>query len=276
MKEEATVVPIQEKKVNFYGDEIVAVLVEVKGQRQVYVPLRPLCEFLGLSWSSQLQKVKQDEVLVDAMSSVLFSNTEVGQRYTVVCLALEFLPGWLFGITTSRVRADLQAKITRYRRECYRVLWQAFQTDIATMISTEGEEISSSTMELMQIRDMGFAIARMAEQQLVQEQKLIATNKRLDVAGAIISRMDGRLTEVERRLSPPQYVTDEMASEIMLAVKALAEQLSRQDKSKNHYQAVYAEIYRRYRAASYTQIRIEKYEDVMQFLADWQKNRGEE
>jgi len=276
MKEEITVVSIQEKKVDFYGDEIVAVLAEVEGQRQVYVPIKPLCDYLGLAWSSQLQRLKRDEVLADALNNVSLMDAEVGQRYTVVCLALEFLPGWLFGITTSRVRADLQAKITRYRRECYRILWQAFQTDIATMMSTEGEELPSSTMELMQIRDMGLAIARMADQQLVQEQKLIATNKRLDVAGAIITRMDGRLTEVERRLSPPQYVTDEMASDIMLAVKALAEQLSKHDKSKNHYQAVYAEIYRRYRAASYTQIRIEKYEDVMQFLADWQKNIGEE
>jgi len=51
--ESTALVPIEEKKVNFYGDEITAVLIEINGQRQVYVPVRPLCEYLGLTWSSQ-------------------------------------------------------------------------------------------------------------------------------------------------------------------------------------------------------------------------------
>ena len=64
MSEEKALVPIQEKTVNFYGDQIIAVLVEVNGQREVYVPVRPICEYLGLTWSAQLQRMKRDEVLV--------------------------------------------------------------------------------------------------------------------------------------------------------------------------------------------------------------------
>ena len=54
--------------------------------------------------------------------------THVGhrQRYTMIGLQLEFLPGWMFSFTPKRVRADLQEKIKRYRRDCYRVLWEAF------------------------------------------------------------------------------------------------------------------------------------------------------
>ena len=33
--ESTALVPIEEKKVNFYGDEITAVLIEINGQRQV-------------------------------------------------------------------------------------------------------------------------------------------------------------------------------------------------------------------------------------------------
>jgi hypothetical protein len=270
--ESTALVPIEEKKVNFYGDEITAVLIEINGQRQVYVPVRPLCEYLGLTWSSQYMRLKRDDVLAEAVSSVLIMRTEVGQRYEVVCLQLEFLPGWLFGISTSRVRPDLQAKIKRYRRECYRVLWQAFQADVLSLVDQGVIETTPATASLLHIRDMGLAIARMAEQQLEQEQRLVATNKRLDVAGAIINQMDLRLGEVERRINPPQYVTDEMATAITLAVKALAEELSRHDPSKNHYQSVYIEIYRRFRAPSYDRIRIDRYEAVMNFLEDWQKS----
>ncbi len=79
---------------------------------------------------------------------------------------------------------------------------------------------------------MGLAIARMAEQQMEMEQRL---NTRLDRAAAFVGSMDRRLRVVESRLSPPQYVTDEQATDIMLAVKALAEQLSLHESSKNHY-----------------------------------------
>ena len=275
MSDESTaLVPIQEKQVNFYGDEITAVLVEVNGKRQVYVPVRAICEYLGLTWSSQFMRLKRDEVLAEALTSVLIMRTEVGQRYEVTCLQLEFLPGWLFGISTSRVRPDLQAKITRYRRECYKVLWRAFEADMLSLVDqgviTIDATATPTEISLIQVRDMGLAIARMAEQQLEQEQRLAATNKRLDVAGAIVNQMDKRLGEVERRISPPNYVTDEMATSITLAVKALAEELTRHDPSKNHYQSVYMEIYRRFRAPGYERIRIDKFEDVMKFLEDWQ------
>ncbi|MCZ7672384.1 MAG: phage antirepressor N-terminal domain-containing protein [Chloroflexi bacterium] len=49
-----TLVPIEQKQVVFYDDEIIAVLVQLKGAEKVYVPVRPICEFLGVSWTGQL------------------------------------------------------------------------------------------------------------------------------------------------------------------------------------------------------------------------------
>jgi P22_AR N-terminal domain len=97
MSDESTALaPIEEKRVNFYGDEIEAVLVEINDQREVYVPVRPICEYLGLTWSSQYMRLKRDDVLAEALSSVLIMRTEVGQRYEVVCLQLEScLDGYL-------------------------------------------------------------------------------------------------------------------------------------------------------------------------------------
>ena len=83
--DQQALVPTAVRQVNFHGDVITVVLVEERGRRQVYVLLRPLCQYLGLSWSSQLQRLREDDVLSEATTSVLLSNTEVGhrQRYTV-------------------------------------------------------------------------------------------------------------------------------------------------------------------------------------------------
>lgn len=122
--DQQALVPTAVRQVNFHGDVITVVLVEERGRRQVYVLLRPLCQYLGLSWSSQLQRLREDDVLSEATTSVLLSNTEVGhrQRYTMIGLQLEFLPGWMFSFTPKRVRADLQEKVKRYRRDCLHVL----------------------------------------------------------------------------------------------------------------------------------------------------------
>ncbi|MEP6828050.1 MAG: hypothetical protein ABJA10_08240, partial [Aestuariivirga sp.] len=47
---EVAIVPIREQEVEFYGD----ILPAVEGpDAQIYVPLRPICLFLGLDWAGQ-------------------------------------------------------------------------------------------------------------------------------------------------------------------------------------------------------------------------------
>jgi hypothetical protein len=44
-------VPIEVCTVEFYGDEITGALVRVGDQPTIYVPIRPICDYLGLAWS---------------------------------------------------------------------------------------------------------------------------------------------------------------------------------------------------------------------------------
>ena len=75
MADEVVLNPIDARTVDFYGDQILAVLVPVQDQEEIYVPLRPLCEYLGLNWSGQLQRLRRDEVLGPALQSVCVTHT---------------------------------------------------------------------------------------------------------------------------------------------------------------------------------------------------------
>src|SRR6266567_1470830 len=260
MSEEQALVPQTLREVNFYGDSLPIAVVN----NEAFVALRPIVEYLGMSWGSQRLRLLRDEVLTRHSTTIKMTSAD-GRQREMLCLQLEFLPGWLFGITPSKVKPELAPKLTRYREECFQVLWRAFQDEL---IQTQDLATAAPT-SLIQIREMGLAIARMAEQQMEIEQRL---NTRIDRAAAVVGNIQRQLSVVERRLSPPEYVTDEMATNIALAVKALAEAFSRRDPRKNHYQSVYVEIYRRFRAPSYDRVRIDKYEDVMKFLEDWQKS----
>ena len=71
------------------------------------------------------------------------------------------------------------------------------------------------------------------------------------------------------RLHPSAYITDEQAAEVQSAVTAVALALTKRDPSKNHFQSIHAELHRRFKAKSYSLIRVEQYPAVLAFLETW-------
>lgn len=271
-EETKALVPIEEKQVDFYGDDITAALVETsdEGQSEIYVPLRPICDYLGLDWSAQYRRTRRHPVLAKTINSVAMTATGLpgvgkGQR-ELICIKLEHLPGWLFGIDPTRVKVELQDKILRYQEECFKVLWQAFQSDAFSMVERQAPAPNGT---LVQIREMGLAIAQMAEQQMELERNVNLAHSRLDKAVIAFKNLDQRLSTVEKKLNPGTKITDEQAAEVSMAVKALAEYLKSKDASKNHYQAAFGELYRRFGVSSYKNIRADQFEAVIKFLEDW-------
>jgi hypothetical protein len=256
---------IEQKTVIFYEDEITAVVVDAGGERVVYVPLRPICDYLGLAWSSQLQRTRNDPVLSSEATSVLIatqksSDSAFGPKTSaMICLPLDMINGWLFGINANRVREDLRDRLTRYQRDCYRVLAQAFQSPAA-------RPDASST--LMQVRELGRAIMQMAEEQIEFDRRLAVQEGRMEQAAVVVGDLRRRVSAVEQKLSPGRAVTDEQASQVSDAVKAVA--LAAGKKSgRPEFSAVYAELYRRFGITSYKLLPARRFEEAMKFLTGW-------
>lgn len=87
---------------------------------------------------------------------------------------------------------------------------------------------SPQEASLLQVREMGLAIVRMAEEQLIFDKRLTMAEGRLDQVATIVGDMSKRLTAVEQRLAPGEPVTDEQASQLSQAVKAVALKLGEQ------------------------------------------------
>ena len=61
---EKALVPVQQKEVEFYGDELTAVRSE---DGTIYIPIRPVCRLLGLNWDGQRRRIQRDPVLVSVI-----------------------------------------------------------------------------------------------------------------------------------------------------------------------------------------------------------------
>jgi hypothetical protein len=302
----AALVPIEEKTVDFYGDQITASLVEIGEEQVVYVSLRPICEHLGLSWSAQLQRIRRDEVLNESLISVFITNTEIGQRgkgrRELISMPLKLLPGWLFGLDAKRVKPELKEKIIRYRRECYDVLWKAFQEEALNAANVgrftqQGRTVNwrEPNTVLMQIRQQALAMAKLAEEQMEIEAKAIDAldqahyaHLRIDEFYQFVNGFDQRVGEIEQRVGdteqrvgdieqlvrPGAIITEAQASVIVNTVKALAEYLTTKEPGKNHYQGIFGELYRLFQVGEYRRIKQSDYAEVLAFLDEWQRKAG--
>ena len=155
-----SLIPIEQREVDFYGDDIPAVIIE---GGEVYVPVRPICQYLGVQWSAQSKRIKRDPILSESIVSVSVMDTQGDppQRRTMTCLPLDYLNGWLFGINANRVKPELKEQLLRYQRECYRVLAKHFAQ----------REATPGTATLAHVRDMSLAIATLAQEQMEFEQQ---------------------------------------------------------------------------------------------------------
>ena len=282
---------MEEKQVDFYGDEITAALVEVvPGQEtQVYVPIRPICDYLGLSWAGQRERILRDEVLTEEFKGVRVTRTpSAGKRSTggvqeALSLPLKLLPGWLFGIDPSRVKPELKEKIIRYRRECYRVLSQVFQAETAAVTELDEVDLFSQDISpnppnpvLVQIREQALAMARFAEQQIQAEQRLNAHDQMFEQVKDAFRHIRQRMDAVERVVRPGDIISDTQAAEISIKVRGLAEYLTSKlgpidSAGKVHYQSIFGELQRRFGVTSYKLIPQRDYTEVLAFLNDWRK-----
>lgn len=260
MSQDKAIVPTEQRSIDFYGDELIVISLE----GEPYIPIRPICDFLGLSWSGQSERIRRDAVLSEATATVRVTRTEGNRQVSreLLCLPLDYLNGWLFGVNAGRVKEGLRERLIRYQKDCYRVLAQAFQ----------GSAVVSPTSPLVQIRDMALAIATMAEQQMLLEGRVTTTETRLDKAAVVVGDLSKRLGRLESRLAPGAYITDEQAAEISQRVKALAGRLQEQTPGKNYYQSIFGELYRRFNVSGYKLIRQNQYAEVIAFLEEWRRS----
>jgi hypothetical protein len=257
------IVPRRAEVVDFYGDPIPAVQA---ADETIYVPVRAISDNLGLDWPSQYKRLKRDEVLAEALRSVQIQTADRGAR-AMVCLPLNLLPGWLFGLSESRVRADLQDKIKRYRRECFDVLWNAFKggvvADSQALAPLSGAEMALEIAE---------AVAALARQQVELESRY---NTMADYMRSFVRetrdhqrQTDGRLTALELKVGDATSISEEQAAELALAVKAVGQALAAQG-DKSGYGRVYGELYRRYSISSYKRLPAAQYEACLAWLHGW-------
>jgi hypothetical protein len=117
----------------------------VKYEEQPFVPMKPVVEGMGLSWSTQYQKIakcgtKFNYVDIDIVASD-------GKKRQMACIPLKKLNGWLFSINPEKVKPELRETISLYQEECFQALYNYWHKGAAikpkTLPQVQPEEIEN-------------------------------------------------------------------------------------------------------------------------------------
>ena len=89
------------------------------------VPIKPICEALGINHSNQIAKVQKDEIL-GSVGVLSTSTGNDGKQYEMLCLPYMFALGWLFSINPKNVKEEARENVIKYKLECYTALFNHF------------------------------------------------------------------------------------------------------------------------------------------------------
>lgn len=80
---------------------------------------------MSIDWESQRQRINRDYTLKEGTGVIPVPSASGIQN--TICLPIEMINGFLFGIDDSRIKDPLvQANIRKYKRECYKVSYNHF------------------------------------------------------------------------------------------------------------------------------------------------------
>jgi len=150
--------------VNFRGDDLYG----FKQDDGTFLALKPMVEAMGLNWSGQEQRVKRDPVLSEGIC-VMHIPFGRGGAQDCVCIKLELVNGWLFGIDSSRIKdEEVRQKVITYQRECYQVLYEHFADSRKGISDIEGgpDELPSTNERLRLVTEARQTFSQMAAREM--------------------------------------------------------------------------------------------------------------
>lgn len=132
------------------------------------VPIRPICEALGVDFAGQSVKLKEHPILsstVDLRSMVAAD----GKNREMLCLPIRYVFGWLFTINPANVNEEVREALISYQHECYDALYNHF-------FGSQKRQLEQNQIEITLLEEL----ADLNQQQQQLKQTISEKRKKLD------------------------------------------------------------------------------------------------
>lgn len=105
------------------------------------IPIKPICEALGIDYSTQLKKIKEDEDWSSVMGLSPTTGAD-GKIYEMCCISKKYILAWLLSINPANVKPEARQAVREYRNLCYDILYNYFFGNQEKIIEQNKVELS--------------------------------------------------------------------------------------------------------------------------------------
>jgi uncharacterized coiled-coil protein SlyX len=177
--------------IEFDGDTLPAVILDGEG---VAIPIRTICQALGLDVQSQSDRLREHDVLADGLRVVRVPRGR--QLRPVMALLHRFIPFWLATIVPSQVKPAVRAKLVRYQLELVDVLALLYGGDVQSRQPTAVDpaaapiqrQITEALLEIRLLRDA------LLEAQNQADSRLTLHERRIDAIEDVLGELQDQFT----------------------------------------------------------------------------------
>lgn len=127
-------------------------IITVDRDGEVFVPIKPVCDAIGIDVDAQRNKLNADEFF-NSVTAIITATGADGKRYEMYCIRLRDVYGWLATINPGKVAPEAREAVARYRRECYD---EIYEYSIRSMQRT----IEANNAEMVLLQKINSAIIR--------------------------------------------------------------------------------------------------------------------
>lgn len=136
----------------------------VASEREQLVAVKPVCEILGVNYTTQVEKLKAHPIFGSVIPLRGTTGAD-GKTYQMLCIPLQFFPGWLFSINPDNVKEEARENLIKYQLECNKVLFDFFFSRVdfsrkKEVAVTKAKEICDEKAEQLQIAKSELKVAQ--------------------------------------------------------------------------------------------------------------------
>lgn len=117
-----------------------------------WVPLKPLCEGLGLNWAGERSRLKNDAKFTGRFWRMKGTD---GKGRDFLCLPLYQLSGWLFSLNTGRVRKEMKGPLEAFQRESMEALFSHWLPAAKDEIQDEQPDTNGASADFAELLRLG-------------------------------------------------------------------------------------------------------------------------
>ena len=100
----------------------------VKKNGIYWIGIKSVCEALNVDYIRQYKNIREDDILISALSKQTMQIPSDDQKREYVCIMEDFVYGWIF-----QIRSE-SSELKEYKKECYRVLLNHFRGTITKQV----------------------------------------------------------------------------------------------------------------------------------------------